>query len=69
MGRCSSTAHLRSMFFRSASGRMPLTRSLDQIFDVEIDQMHLHLPGFDLGQVKDVVDQRQQVLPGRLDVR
>ena len=31
---------------------------------VEALQVQIHLAGFDLGQIEDVVDQRQQVLAG-----
>jgi hypothetical protein len=35
---------------------------------VEARQLELHAPGLDLGEVEDVVDEREQVAPGLVDV-
>ncbi len=36
------------------------------IFQVEVDLLHRHLAGLDLGEIEDVVDDAQQVLAGAL---
>ena len=40
----------------------------DRLRQIEVRQLQLHPPGFDLRQVEDVVDEGEQVLPGLEDV-
>ncbi len=42
---------------------------LDHVVQVQHLEAHGHLAGLDLGHVEDVVDDRQQVLARRMDVR
>ena len=54
--------------FFSTSGWTVVTTSSTIADDVEGLEEQLHLAGFDLRQVEDVVDQRLQVLAGRMDL-
>ena len=45
------------------------THVIGDAFDVESDLFHLETPGFDLGEVQDVIDDGEQVLRGHLDAR
>ena len=54
--------------FFSTSGSMVVATSPDKVGDVERLEEQLHLAGLDLGEVEDVVDERQQVLAGRVDL-
>src|SRR5215831_2231617 len=57
---------------RDAATPSPLTNQHQGIVDgrgeIELRQLQLHPPGLDLGEVKDVVDQRQQMSSGGVDV-
>ena len=53
------------MLDQRADGRRDVA---DQAGHVERLQEQLHLAGLDLGEVEDVVDQAQQVPPGRVDL-
>src|SRR5262249_1636942 len=43
-------------------------RIVDSHGQVEVRQLQVHLPGLDLRQIQDVVDQGQEVLPRSVDV-
>ena len=65
---------LLSIVVPSAMPRRPASlthedqRVLDGARQIDGRQLELHPPGLDLGEVEDVVDEGQQVLPGGVDV-
>ena len=62
------SARRSALPFFSTSGWIVVVDVVDQLGDVEGLEEQLHLAGLDLRQVEDVVDQRQQVLAGRVDL-
>ncbi len=58
----------KALVFLAASGRAVDLDLVDELVEVDVLEVQLHLAGLDLGDVEDVVDHRQQMLAGGADL-